>query len=215
MKNNEHTGAESGTKFRRDLSDEDLFRVRKSDKAYAENELCRRYITFRHFYLKFIMQSVGMYLDELSMTDAFMVALAVSVRKFKPDEHCLFKTYFVNVLRHELLKECKTYGEKRSILSLECNLRNDGENEFCLCDVVPTAETPVSSPKLYLGFVEIEEAIRSLRREQQWIARGVVKYLSSGSTLRKAAEQMNVTYSRARYTMDMLAYELKKRGITL
>ena len=68
-----YKGAKRGVKFHRDLSDEQLFLVREADKLQAENELCRRYIRFKRYYLNFVSDDCGFYLDEISKADAFMI----------------------------------------------------------------------------------------------------------------------------------------------
>lgn len=215
MPDNLNKGAKRGVKFHRDLSDEQLFLVRDADKLQAENELCRRYIRFKRYYLNFVSDECGFYLDEISKADAFMIALAIAVKKFDRETDCLFKTFFISVLRHELLKICREHSDDVKTVSLEARMNDSDDGDFCLSDVIPAEETPSSSPKLYVGFQEIDEAIRRLRRDYQPIAKGLVKYLSTGSTLRNAANQLNITYARARYVLSMIAYELEKRGITL
>lgn len=215
MAENINKGAKRGVKFHRDLSDEQLFLVREVDRIHAENELCRRYIRFKRYYLNFVSEDCGFYLDEISKADAFMIALTISIRKFNAETDCLFKTFFISVLRHELLKICREHSDDVKTVSLEARMNDSDDGDFCLSDVIPAEETPSSSPKLYVGFHEIDEAIRRLRRDYQWIAKGLVRYLSAGSTLRSAANELDITYARARYVLSMLAYELEKHGITL
>ena len=198
----------------RTLTDEELFLVGRHERPFAENELCRRYLQYKQYYLKFISEQNGIYLDEWAKADAFINALAISVKKFKTKTNCLFKTFFVSVLRNELRKERRESNQTRGISSLESHIGEE-DSGLCLCDVIPVDETPDSSPALYACFGDVEDAIKSLRRDQQWVVRGLVRYLSLGSSMVSAAKEMGISYGRARYAIGMLAEEMKKRGFSI
>ena len=183
------------------LNDEELALLDPNEFPAARNELCTRYIASKKYFLAAANPALSAALDEWTLYDAFLSALAIALNRYSKKMDCLFKTFFISVLRNELLKEVKNYFVYSEIVSLdETKVDQQGE-EYCLSDIIPASRSTFTTPIFYVESREIAEILRSMTRYHARIARAILEFIEIGYSLSQACDLIPISYARGRYIM--------------
>ena len=197
-------------------TDEELINFEPIKYPMAREELCKRYLSpaRKSYCMKVANVCLPSALDEWSSFDAYISALVISLARYTVSMNCLFRTFFISVLKNELLKELKEAADRLKTLSLD-EIYSDFEGgECCLSDSVAVDESIYTTPTMYVDNMDLDAVIDMLPRHHKRIATRLVAYIQGGYSLVEACSMIPISYARGRYIITKLI-ELIKDEIPL
>lgn len=157
------------------LTDEQLVALIHNRDVEANNILAERYYGEHRVLLHLAGSAFLKTLGESESNHAFFVAYLAAVEKFRPGKGGSFRTYFVKILSHQILKSLheETKNPLGNALSLDAPLNDENEDSPCFSD--SCRGEAMNDPKIFLDYMEEAEQLgalpKYLDRKTLWIAR--------------------------------------------
>lgn len=144
------------------LTDEQLVALIRNRDVEANNILAERYYGEHQILLHLAGSPFLKALGESESNHAFFVAYLSAVDKFRPGRGGSFRTYFVKILSHQILKSLneETKNPLGNALSLDAPLNDENEDSACFSDCCHGDLT--SDPKIFLDYMEEAEQLGAL-----------------------------------------------------
>lgn len=194
--------------------DEDLSVLAQQGNKTAYNVLCSRYIGYHATFAKIASPNAASILDDWVLGDTFVDCLMSAIERYVNTAKASFKTFLVALYRRALAKEMSKAANQIVVVSLDAeSYGNDRESVYTLSDVVSTESSAANSPTKYVDYGELKRLLAKSRSKCDPGLFEVIERMAEGCSLRKACEELDFNYNRARYQISVLKKHLLMDGV--